>query len=262
MSQQFAPGTVLASLASLWGRGQRFGTAIDIGSADGHFGVLLYEVGIFRGCRLLNIDANATYRESLEEIRQAIGAEYRLCAVGERRGEIAMTRAVHSYWDSPLSHDQPYWKTIHGQVGEQVTVECRTIDDLVAELALPGPYCLKLDIQGGEVAALRGAAAVLAATDVIVVEAQAHDFGAIHDCVSGAGFDLFDVTQVERTVDGRLGWFYPVYLSRRQAALNPYEIWAEADTPKVVAAQHEQRARARASITASLARLRAAGLAR
>src|SRR5258708_29628814 len=148
----------------MWGRGQRFGTAIDIGSADGHFGVLLYEVGIFRGCRLLNIDANATYRESLEEIRQAIGAEYRLCAVGERRGEIAMTRSVHSYWDSPLPHDQPYWKTIHRQVGEQGTVECRTIDALVDELALPGPYFLKLDIQGGEFTALAAAAARLSAT--------------------------------------------------------------------------------------------------
>jgi FkbM family methyltransferase len=262
MSQQFAPGTVLASLAALWSRGQRFASAIDIGSADGHFGVLLYEVGIFRGCRMLNIDANATYRDSLETIRQAIGAEYRLCAVGERRGTIAMTRSVHSYWDSPLPPDQPYWRTIHGQVGEQVAVECRTLDDIAAELALPGPYFLKLDIQGGEVAALRGATAVLAATDVIVVEAQAHDFGAIHDCIAAAGFDLYDVTQVERTADGRLGWFYPIYLSRRRAALNPYELWSAEDTPKVVAAQHEQRARAQAAIAASLARLRSAGLAR
>jgi FkbM family methyltransferase len=259
---QFTPGTVLASLAALWSRGQRFGSAIDIGAADGHFGVLLYEVGIFRGSRILNLDANDIYRESLEEIRQAIGAEYRLCAVGETRGSLAMTRSVHSYWDSPLPPDAPYWRTIHGQAAQQVTVECRTLDDIVAELALPPPYFLKLDIQGGEVAALRGAPTVLAATDVIAVEAQAHDFGAIHDCISAAGFDLFDVTQVERTADGRLGWFYPVYLSRRQAALNPYEMWAADDTPKVVAAQHEQRARARASIAASLARLRAAGLAR
>src|SRR5258708_13108258 len=105
----------------MWGRGQRFGTAIDIGSADGHFGVLLYEVGIFRGCRLLNIDANATYRESLEEIRQAIGAEYRLCAVGERPGEIAMTRSGHSYWDSPLPHAHPYSKTLPRQAPTPAT---------------------------------------------------------------------------------------------------------------------------------------------
>src|SRR5262249_46359366 len=119
-----------------------------------------------------------------------------------------------------------------------------------------------LDIQGGEIAALRGATTVLAATDVIAVEAQVHDFGAIHACISAAGFDLYDVTQVVRTADGRLGWFYPVYLSRRLAALNPYELWPAEETPKIIAAQHEHRARAQASIAASLARLRSAGLAR
>ena len=255
-------GTVTASLAVLWNAGLRFGSAIDVGAADGQFSVSLYEVGVFDGCRMLNLDANEIYRESLEAIRAAIGADYRICAVAERSGTIDMVRTAHPYWNAALPPDHAYWQTAGGAAKERTARASRTLDDLAAELALPGPFFIKLDIQGGELAALAGATRILADTAVIAVETTLADFDAIHRFVSDRGFVLFDLTQINRMGDGSAGWFYPVYLDRARAALRPAVQWFEVDAPQEVAHQDGHRAHVQRWIADALARRRSAGRAR
>ena len=255
MLPQHQIGTLTGTLAVLWQKGLRFGSVIDIGCADGHFGLLHWEMGMLRGARLLNVDARNLYVGSLERIRAAIGADYRICAVAERDGTMEMTQSVHPYWDSPRAADDPYWQRVGGLAGRAVTVPARSIDSLAAELALPGPFLLKLDIQGGELAALRGAAATLAATDVIVIEADVDEFGAIHEAISSAGFDLFDLVGLQRGSDASLGWFYPVYLARRNAAMRSRRLWDAGGDAAAVRAQFERRTQILKIIDESLGRL-------
>lgn len=260
---QVTLGTVPASLAVLWNAGLRFGSAIDVGAADGQFSVSLYDIGLFGGgCRMLNIDANEIYRESLEQIRAAIGAEYRICAVSDRRGTIEMARAAHPYWNAALPPDHAYWQTAAGAAKQRLVRDSRTLDDLAAELALPGPFFIKLDVQGGEYAALAGAARILADTAVIAVETTLAEFDTVHRFVADRGFVLFDVTQINRMDDGSAGWFYPVYLDRSRAALRQQVQWTEVDAPEQIADQDRHRAQMQRWIADTLARLRSAGRAR
>lgn len=70
--------------------------------------------------------------------------------VSDREGTIATTQPAHPYWDSARAPGDPYWQRVNDCSGQTVEVPARTIDALAAETALPGPYLLKLDVQGSE----------------------------------------------------------------------------------------------------------------
>lgn len=255
-------GTMTGALMLLAEKGLRYGGAIDIGCADGHFNLLHWDIGALKGATFLNVDARALYEDSLRDIRATLGGHYFICAAGERAGTIAMTQSAHPYWDSPRPAGDPYWQRVNDLAGETVEVPARTIDSLVAETALPGPYLLKLDIQGGELAALRGAAKTLADTDTIVVEADVDDFTAIHQHIAAAGFDLFDVTNPGRGLDQTLYSFYPVYLNRRRRGLADRRLWAKSDDAAMIRQMGERRSQIRRIIADVLARAKAAGVRR
>jgi FkbM family methyltransferase len=259
MGDNFPAGTITAALDVLWGRGMRVGSAIDIGCADGLFNLILYEAGFYRDCGLLNIDANEIYRPSLETIRDAIGAEFRICAVTETPGPVVLTQGAHPYWSSLRPPDDRYWTTVNQLSAAPVTVPGRTLDDIVAELALPRPFALKLDVQGGELGALRSGPRTLAATDVVIVETMAEDFDPLYRHLSDAGFLLFDLTYLQRRLDRSLGWFYPVFLSQRRASLLDYRVWGDADNQANITMQQERRAVMLKEIPAAIERLRARG---
>lgn len=50
------------------------------------------------------------------------------------------------------------------------TVPVVTLDDLVAEHGLAGPFLVKIDVEGAELDVLRGAASALAATEAVIME--------------------------------------------------------------------------------------------
>lgn len=101
------------------------------------------------------------------------------------------------------------------------TVAARTLDEICAELAPGSVGLLKLNIEGSEVAALRGAAALLGRTRLVAV--ACHDFRTdrgdgerfrtrleVQRLLQAAGFEV-----VARTDDPRLGVSDHVYGVRR-----------------------------------------------
>src|SRR5258706_1438847 len=140
----------------LWQAGLRFAGVIDLGCADGHFSVVLAERGPARGSVLLNVDAQDDYRDSLAQIQAALGGHFRICAVGERNGgSLEMQRGAHPYWTSVRPAGDRYWASVNDQrAGKALQVPLRSLDSLVEETALPGPYLLKLDVQGAEASIL------------------------------------------------------------------------------------------------------------
>lgn len=233
--------TILGALALLEKLGTRFGTVIDVGCADGHFIVEQKVNGLLKGASVLNIDPLADYEPSLQRIQAAIGGHYRICAIGERDGEIAISTGAHPYWASTRPAGDAYWDRILGAPAQTTAVKLRRLDDLVAELALKPPFLLKLDVQGGEVGVLRGAPRTLGETDAVIVEVDIEDFAPIHAALEQAGLVLFDLTQFNRAPDETLGWFYPIYVSRRVAAMRQRGFWTESQTPEIVAMQQERR---------------------
>jgi FkbM family methyltransferase len=250
-------GTWAATLGLLIQKGLRFGSFIDIGSADGYFGLAFWRGGMFRDMTIVNIDANPVYEPSLRKIRDAIGGDYRICAVDEREGTLELHASTHPYWGSALPPDDPYWKAVDGKTGQAANVPCRRLDAIVDELAPPPPYAIKLDIQGLEARALRSGPRALANTAAVVCEVIAQNFREIHAVLEGAGFELYDLTDVNRSADYTLGWFYATYLHRDYAALRTPTNWAAGTEAAILEQQHRRRADMLAKIDALTAKINA-----
>ncbi len=234
-------GTWMAALGALVGKGLRLGSYIDIGSADGYLGLAFWRAGLFRDISIINIDANPLYEPSLRKIRDAIGGDYRICAVDERPGTIELHGSAHPYWASAVPRDDPYWTSVNGQIGQTTVVPCRTLDSIVEELDLKSPYAIKLDIQGLEARALRSGPRTLAGAAVVICESIIHNFRDIHAELDKAGFVLHDLTDLFRTPEHTLGQFYATYLHRDYASFRASRQWAAADNEAVIAQQHQRR---------------------
>jgi FkbM family methyltransferase len=238
----FDVGSYSALLAVLFSKGVRYSTVIDVGCADGSFFLLHRYFGIFSGSTPVNIDANPIYEESLHAIKESIGGHYIIGAASDVDGEAQMTLGVHPYWSSLQGRDDRYWKQIHNLSQGTSKVRTFTVDGLVELLNLKPPYLLKLDVQGSEAQVLCGARRVLEQTDVVICEANVNDFQTLNSRLVETGLDLFDITHLHRIEDHTLGWFYPVYLSRRLDLIKTPTLWDSRRSDQIIQMQVQRRA--------------------
>lgn len=228
-----------ATLQNLFAKGVRYATVVDLGCADGQF--VLNNRSCLSDAVPLNIDANRIYEDSLKAIQEVLGGHYRICAITDHEGEIEIMESVHPYWSSVRPEGDTYWSRVNDLTTTKVKVPATTLDALVEELSLKPPFLLKLDVQGAEEAALRGARHVLENCSVVVCEADIDDFQGINAMLVDAGFFLYDLTTLQRLRDGTLGWFYPVYVSGKLAHLKPQAFWDAGDNAAVIGMQETRR---------------------
>ena len=115
-------------------------------------------------------------------------------ALGDKNGWTQLGSDTSGYGASTLvtvpSKDFP----------ETFQVPIRRLDSYVAELDLPRPQVLKVDVQGGEIAVLQGAGPLLDDVQLIQIETWLHrSYGVktpllheIMDCLSPIGFQLVE----------------------------------------------------------------------
>ena len=166
-------GSFSATLRNLFEKVVRYATVVDLGCADGHF--VLTHLPYLGAAVPLNIDANRIYENSLKSIKEVVGGHYRICAITDHEGEIEITESVHPYWSSLRPAGDVYWSRVNDLVKSKVKVTAATLDALVKELSLEPPFLLKLDVQGVERVALRGARHMLENCSVVVCEADIDD---------------------------------------------------------------------------------------
>lgn len=234
-------GNYTTTLAALYNRGLRYSTVIDIGCGDGSFYLDHLDKGLFAKTKPLHIEANKIYETSLREIKEVVGGDYVIAAVDDQLGDIELTQSAHPYWASTRPATDPYWDRINGLRETTTKVPGRTLDDIVQSSKLPGPYLLKMDIQGAEEKAIVGGAKTLTQTDVVIVEADIDDFQAINAALIAANFSLFDLTSFGYTEHATLGWFYPVYLNNRRSDLKAQELWSKSKNAENIELQHQRR---------------------
>src|SRR5262245_45448283 len=240
MSDQLV-GTFTGTLSTLALKGINYATVFDLGCADGHFFLAHYSMGLFRTSVCVNIDANPIYESSLKFIQEVIGGHYLIGAVTDKVGEAEMNTSAHHYWGSLLPDDDTYWKRLHDLRGEKIKVPTTTLDAVADRFDLKPPFLIKLDLQGCEIAALRGATKVLSQTNVIICETAIDEFSPIDEFLVKSGFGLFDLTMLNRFSDSTLGWFYPVYLNRRLDHIKQLLPWDRSLNDQIVQAQAARR---------------------
>lgn len=113
------------------------------------------------------------------------------CAVGSSEGKGVIASSESPYQGSLASGDGV-------AQGTGSSVRIRTLDTLASELELAGRGVLKLDLQGGELAALRGATDLLASsidavvTEVSVEPAAEQRYYEVDEFLRSVGFALVD----------------------------------------------------------------------
>jgi FkbM family methyltransferase len=150
--------TMEAALSRCAGRGTPLRTVIDVGASDGRWSRMAR--GILPPAHYFMVEAQRGHEAGLARTAADPDFSYQICAAGHRDGEI--------YFDAAelfggLASDTPVGKNC-------IVVPVRTLDGLVRERALQGPYAVKLDTHGFEVPILEGARDVLRQAVLLVIE--------------------------------------------------------------------------------------------
>lgn len=143
-------------------------TVIDIGAGRGQFAV--FALRAFPSARIVGFEPLPS---SFEKASRAVGGSGRVQLRRQAVGAAPGTAEIHVTADADSSSlRRPTGEQTRRFPGtndvERVEVEVVTLDQAVAEA--PRPALLKLDLQGGELDALRGAEGLLASIDAVFVE--------------------------------------------------------------------------------------------
>ena len=138
-------------------------TIVDLGASDGRWAALDHEV--WPDARLLCIEANPAHLPGLRAFcEKTPGAEYALELAG---AAVGMAYVRYNQQDAFQGIDL---MGICG--GDGVTVT--TVDEEIRRRDMPGPYLLKFDTHGHELAILEGAAQTLPNVCAIVMEVYSY----------------------------------------------------------------------------------------
>lgn len=121
---------------------------VDLGASDGRWARPAKRV--FPECKMLLVEPQQCHNAALMDLERCwAGIHVEICAVGEYEGVVELF--THGHQTSMLgdSEGRPF--------GETTLVPIRTLDSLVQAHGLPWPDLIKMDIQGAELTALKGA---------------------------------------------------------------------------------------------------------
>ncbi|MET9259847.1 FkbM family methyltransferase [Amycolatopsis sp. NPDC004079] len=199
-------------------------TVLDVGANTGQYARWLRrEVG-YAG-RIVSFEP---VREVFEELaRNSAGDdawECRRTALGEGSGQLELTVTRESEFSSalePSPHVVAHWPGAAARTTELVPVT--SLDAVWAGLGCSGSVFLKVDVEGYELAVLRGARSVLPEVSLVELEISiAPNFrggprlGEVLHALDGFGFDLVAVEQNHGDLeDGRMLMVDGVFRNRR-----------------------------------------------
>jgi FkbM family methyltransferase len=194
------------------------GTVIDVGFAIGTEGLF----GVFEDAENFLIEPIAEMEPAMQAFcAQNPRSRYLLAAASDENGVKSMVarRAV----GASGFHSNP--KVGDAEHREIPTV---TLDSVVRDYALPGPFVIKMDVEGHELHVLRGAGETLRQTELVMLEISVWNDGRKRGSASlmdlfrfmdEAGFGFYDIVEPHyRPLDGALAVFDGVW-ARNDGAL-------------------------------------------
>lgn len=206
---RFGVAASLESLPAL--RDVEAATVIDVGANVGQFTLLM---SALRPDAVIH--AFEPHEPSADVFARLFAGDERVrlrrCAAGDRNGEATLyvSRRPDNSSLLPIGPEQIRFAPDTGPAGTG-TASVLTLDAAFDGMTLARPTLLKLDVQGGELAALRGARRLLKQVDHVYVEVSFVAFyegqataDAVLDFLRGEGFALIGLGGTARDDRGRI----------------------------------------------------------
>jgi FkbM family methyltransferase len=193
-------------------------TVIDIGGSNGIWSRKAFK--FFPRAAFVAIEPLQEREEALRDLkRRNPNFDYELCVAGETNGGQTTLNIA----------DDLDGSTVNGSGGKPRQVPVKTIDAIVAERNLPGPYLLKFDTHGYEIPILKGAAETLEKTSVIVMEVynfpitdNSLRFPQMCAHLEGLGFRCYDIAGLMLREHDKSFWQMDLFFGRDDAKMFAY----------------------------------------
>jgi FkbM family methyltransferase len=165
-------GSFKLFLEDLKNRGWNCKTVLDVGANQGNWSRMAKE--IFHEANFFLIEPQFEMKEKLVKFCEEYkDSQFILAGAGAKKETLTLT-----VWDDLAgSSFLPKPSENLKQIGKQREIEIITIDELLSSSKIEMPDLIKLDIQGFELEALKGAAKTFGNTEVYILEVSLFHFG-------------------------------------------------------------------------------------
>ena len=198
--------------------GPPINTVIDIGASNGKWSAMAMRC--LPNTSILAIDPLEERQSDLEKLKRTCPKfDYALCVAGEEDGRNATMNVT----------DDLDGSTVNGASGRPRNVPIRTVDSLVDEKKLTGPFLLKFDTHGYELSILQGSRNVLKDTHIIVMEVYnfkiaegALRFPEMCLCLEELGFRCYDMVRPRPRIHDGAFWQMDLFFRKSDSEMFTY----------------------------------------
>lgn len=202
-------------LRRLKARGLKPRRILDIGAYEGNWSLLAHE--IWPDADIVMFEANEDKKPRLEAVAGRCNARLHVQLLGEESGQEVVFHVMES-GSSVLEENSPLDRT-------ERRVKVRSLDDL---LGAEVPDFVKIDVQGYELAVLRGGSRALAAAEAVLLEVSllqinkgAPLLAEVVSFMDAAGFQVADILEIHRRpLDGATNQVDLLFLRRGSALVS------------------------------------------
>ena len=188
-------------------------TIVDIGASDGKWSKLA--MNIFPNAKIIAIEPLIERELKLEKLKKVKNNfDFAICALGQNDNQKATIMVTDDLDGSTISGINNF--------GNEREINLRTLDSLILQKKLKGPFLLKFDTHGYELPILQGAKETLRNTEIIIMEVYNYKitgesllFNEMVDHLSNLGFRSYDLADpLLRPLDDSL-WQMDLYFMRK-----------------------------------------------
>jgi FkbM family methyltransferase len=189
----------------------------------------------FPDARHLLIEPLVEFEPVLKRVTASYPGDYILAAASDREG----TTTIHVSRESLETSSISSWDGLHVAATSRQVPTVR-LDTACLERGLRGPFLIKVDVQGHELAVIEGASRLLTDTDAIILEVSLFafyegmpQFADVIAAMRERGFVVYDIFGgYYRSLDQALGQIDLVFV-RESGPLRKNHVWLDSSESRI-----------------------------